>query len=463
MKGQKNKRITLPRHVSTLVIVAVLALASLAQIGSTVHAQEPDSTPPGNCWGGALSEDPLHCWLLGQAQSDGIIEVDGVYGVGQSLHIYLKQAEPLGEDVYRYLREKAETREFECPRISHTRGCELGVFRYKEWWPSTLYILPISQVYENIRLLPGGADARRSEIGWPSYRQLWPNVARATGGDDDAETYSFDLSEVDTINFEFPPASCWPGHSESCHKWREWQYESARNIRGGYAPIDTAGWYDKPYLNASWIQVPIEPGEGSEKLVAVKKTIRERHWRSDEHELILIPVKYGYKDMWHWAELLNRFARSSGNTIGITEATIWYNVPLTRGETVFLLSSLQEAFESEFGGPDYNTVRDTIHVTTLDLQKTVDALPHLLGQLDIPVDAVGMVYRRDKSPVGPDVPAVIQDQVQPSETKTTGESTSSESESVSTIGSEAGQADQQSTGIVAVVSDGAGSVFQSRS
>ena len=391
MKGQKNKRITLPRHVSTLVIVAVLALASLAQIGSTVHAQEPDSTPPGNCWGGALSEDPLHCWLLGQAQSDGIIEVDGVYGVGQSLHIYLKQAEPLGEDVYRYLWEKAETREFECPTIPNTRGCGLGVFRYKEWWPSTLYILPMSQVYEDIRLLPGGADARRSEIGWPSYRQLWPRVARATGGDDDAESYSFDLSDVDTTNFEFPPASCWPDHSDSCHKWREWQYRTSRNMKGWDTPIDTAGWYDKPYLNTSWIQVPIEPGEGSEKLVAVKKTIRERHWRSDEHELILIPVKYGYKDMWHWAELLNRFARSSGNTIGITEATIWYNVPLTRGETVFLLSSLQEASESEFGGPDYNTVRDTIHVTTLDLQKTVDALPHLLGQLDIPVDAVGMV------------------------------------------------------------------------
>ena len=153
--------------------------------------------------------------------------------------------------------------------------------------------------------------------------------------------------------------------------------------------------------------------------------------------------------MWHWTELLNRFARSSGNTIGITQATIWYNVPLTQGETVFLLSSLQEAPFNEFGNPDYNYVRDTIQVTTLDLQKTVDALPHLLGQLNIPVDAVGMVYRRDKSPVGPDVPAVIQDEVQPSEPKTTGESTSSKRESVPTIdGREAGQAEQESTDTV---------------
>ena len=126
----------------------------------------------GYCFGGALSEDPLHCWLLEQAQGDGIIDVDAIYRVGQSLHIYLKQEEPLGEDVYRYLLEKAGTREFECLTIPFTRGCALGVFVYREWWPSTLYILPMSQVYEDIRLLPGGADARLLEIGWPSYRQL---------------------------------------------------------------------------------------------------------------------------------------------------------------------------------------------------------------------------------------------------------------------------------------------------
>ena len=33
--------------------------------------------------------------------------------------------------------------------------------------------------------------------------------------------------------------------------------------------------------------------------------------------------------------------------------------------------------------------RETIHVMTMDLDRTVLALPHLLRQLDIPVDAVG--------------------------------------------------------------------------
>ena len=239
-----------------------------------------------------MSEDPLHCWLLEQAQGDGIIDVDAIYRVGQSLHIYLKQEEPLGEDVYRYLLEKAGTREFECLTIPLIRGCALGVFVYREWWPDVLYILPMSQVYEDIRLLPGGADARLSEIGWPSYRQLWPEVAKATGGDGDNGTDSFDLSGVDTTTFEFPPASCPPSLSRSCYVWQIWQSWSADNTKGWETPLDTAGWIGDYHDDTWWIQVPVEPGEGSEKLVAVERTIRERHGH-DGLELKLIPVKYG--------------------------------------------------------------------------------------------------------------------------------------------------------------------------
>ena len=370
-----------------------------------------------------MAEDPLHCWLLEQAQSDGIIDVDAVYRTGQSLHIYLKQEHPLGEDVYRYLLVKAETREFECPTIPYTRGCGLGVFRYKEWWPSTLYILPMSQVYEDIRLLPGGADARRSETGWPSYRQLWPEVAKATGDNGENETYSFDLSEIDTTSFEFPPASCPSSQSRSCSIWKRWQFWSALNQKGWETPLDTAGWHGGHYNSQAWIQVPIGPDEGSEKLVEVEKVVRERH--AAGLELILIPVKYGYKDMWHWAELLNRFARSSGNTIGIIQASVDWNLTWPLSETVFPLDSLQEASEYEDGGLDYNTVRDTIHLETLELQRTVEALPHLLGQLNIPVDAVGMVYRRDRSPVGPAEAAVQSDQQESSRTDASDETSKS--------------------------------------
>ena len=266
----------------------------------------------------------------------------------------------------------------------------------------------MSQVYEDIRLLPGGADARRSETGWPSYRQLWPEVAKATGDNGENETYSFDLSEIDTTNFEFPPASCPSSQSRSCSIWKRWQFWSALNQKGWETPLDTAGWHGGHYNSQAWIQVPIGPGEGSEKLVEVEKVVRERH--AAGLELILIPVKYGYKDMWHWAELLNRFARSSGNTIGIIQASVDWNLTWPLSETVFPLDSLQEASEYEDGGLDYNTVRDTIHLETLELQRTVDTLPHLLGQLNIPVDAVGMVYRRDKSPMGPGVPAVQSEQ-----------------------------------------------------
>ena len=43
-------------------------------------------------------------------------------------------------------------------------------------------------------------------------------------------------------------------------------------------------------------------------------------------------------------------------------------------------------------------LRTTIVIATLKLQPTVDALPQLLGHLNIPVDAVGLVARRYDAP-----------------------------------------------------------------
>ena len=97
---QTDKRIRLPRRAWFIALVAIFAfaVASLPQLGSIVRAQEPDSNsgsqantvppPPGDCWGGALSDDPLHCYALEEAQRDGIIEVEGVYDASGELHIF---------------------------------------------------------------------------------------------------------------------------------------------------------------------------------------------------------------------------------------------------------------------------------------------------------------------------------------------------------------------------------------
>ena len=116
------------------------------------------------------------------------------------------------------------------------------------------------------------------------------------------------------------------------------------------------------------------------------------------HHWTVIPVKYDYQELWRWANLIDRFAYTSGNTIGIISSSVTHNVhrwpPTT--ELLFVLPSLPEA--DTRNREDH---RATITVGTLHLQETVAALPKLLDQLGIPADAVGMVGRDDHTPEGP--------------------------------------------------------------
>ena len=71
---------------------------------------------------------------------------------------------------------------------------------------------------------------------------------------------------------------------------------------------------------------------------------------------------------------------------------------------VFPLAELPEAVPGPGSLPDY---RETVHVWALDAQRVADALPTLLPQLGIPVDAVGVIGRFSSKPVPlikPEVP-----------------------------------------------------------
>ena len=46
----------------------------------------------------------------------------------------------------------------------------------------------------------------------------------------------------------------------------------------------------------------------------------KRLYGYDDDQLVMIPVKYDLKELWQWTLVLDRFAVSSGNTIGITGA-----------------------------------------------------------------------------------------------------------------------------------------------
>ena len=59
---------------AAILAVAAFGLLTLVYSPSAAHADEP----PDDCWGGALSADPLHSYVIDQAHREGVIEVEGV-------------------------------------------------------------------------------------------------------------------------------------------------------------------------------------------------------------------------------------------------------------------------------------------------------------------------------------------------------------------------------------------------
>ncbi len=81
------------RRIAAVLSAAAFAIAVLAvYTAPSVHA----APPPGDCWGGALSDDPLHFYVLEEAQRAGVIEVTAIYEGGAALYVYLAQSGPAG-------------------------------------------------------------------------------------------------------------------------------------------------------------------------------------------------------------------------------------------------------------------------------------------------------------------------------------------------------------------------------
>ena len=104
----------------------------------------------------------------------------------------------------------------------------------------------------------------------------------------------------------------------------------------------------------------------------------------------LIPVKYDFWELWSWATILNRFALSAGNTVGIVRAYVDTN-ELRQNRHYFPL----EGWELD-DPEDASTVRSTVGVGVLDARMVAEALPELLPLLGIPVDAVGVLRTVDE-------------------------------------------------------------------
>ena len=197
------------------VALAVLFAVQVWTPAADAQARSGVAPPPGDCWGGVLSKDPLHCYVFEEAQKAGLMEVDSMYlspGLAP-LYVYLKQSELPSAALLKFLRDK--TYEYmaqpgEGPGSYGAWRCAGGTgnewyrcvylaLDYPDWTMdgSVVSRLPTSLEYPFIALRVGGGEARRSEGGWASWKQLWPVPV---GGGAASGSTGFDVSDVDLTN-----------------------------------------------------------------------------------------------------------------------------------------------------------------------------------------------------------------------------------------------------------------------
>ena len=219
-------------RVWTLAIIGGLLVLLMAAAGC--DDPNPESTlapgservppPPGNCWNGALSGDPVFCYFLEEAQRAGEIEVAAVYKTpgGGRLYIYLRQTETVSDEVGAFFKEKAHEylesaagydayRVYECDGKTGEERTQCLISLLGPPWPRWIGFntqighnpLPQSRVYERIFLYPGGVEGRRTDWGWASWRQVWPSTG-ARSPDGAGSSTTFDVSDVDLTNIPEP-------------------------------------------------------------------------------------------------------------------------------------------------------------------------------------------------------------------------------------------------------------------
>ncbi len=143
----------------------------------------------GDCWGGALSAEPMHCYVIEQAEAEGVLEVEGLYDDGGgTLYIF-----------FNYLKEVDSWLFRELGQYFFVKGSEF----VKRWPDQATYVqdytlwssrmVPQSIPYNVIILRTGGAEARLQMGGWASWTQVWPKVSDRTV---EYVPDSFDVSEV---------------------------------------------------------------------------------------------------------------------------------------------------------------------------------------------------------------------------------------------------------------------------
>lgn len=401
MKSQ-TRQASFRGYVGAAILFTVALALAMFYVASPVSAQEPDSTETdtpthgesSDCFGGALSSDPIHCEVFEWAHNEGVVDVDAVYRAGKALYIYLTQTEELDDAARKKMLAKSQevaqrTGEYEC--VLAPRLCGSGVLSAGR---DGGYILPKSSVYQTIEVFPGGAEARRSSPGWQVFQQFWPEYAGGVGGATGTAD-DFDISEVDRTNFLMLIGNCSslvteaPRLNNACRMWEKYPGLEI-------ASKETDTWNDKVY-----VYVKADAEEEESKGAAAKTALmNSQPDYYTEDRLVVVPVPHDFEELWRWSLVLDRFANSSGNTLGITRAMLGFNELGGLGkdrEYVFPLEDapdLTDYIREHEGFPDGSRWRLIIQVETLDFENTFAGLSRLLRQLEIPESAVGLIFEK---------------------------------------------------------------------
>ena len=310
---------------------------------TTTEAVVSSGPPLGDCFGGVLSEHPLHCYVLEQAEARGLMDILGIYDDGDTLYVSTSQ-DAVSTELIAFAKEQSYAfyyawpwalgrgdyrPHFHCGSSRPWPACFLDAARVWHWSGGYVILPPRGRFDGPVILVPGGDAGRREISGWASWRQLWPRVTAGSG----TATRStdggpaFDVSDVDVTNF--PEVDCGTEHfSTGCYGWPELQ------------DLGYAGGHDGTGIVAFQMNPP--PTDESE-LKALKDRLVPCHdvigqctftdangktWTETKHStttIEIIRVKYDFGELWRWATILDRFAVSAGNTIGIVDAKVGWN------------------------------------------------------------------------------------------------------------------------------------------
>ncbi len=342
-----------------------------------------------------MAEDPVQCYVLEEAQREGLIDVEGVFLAGNSIYMYVSQPESpiLGEFML------AKAREFidrwpervsynleihQCPQsTSGTAGYSECMLRWTFWEAGE--ITPWDSPYSRILLKTGGVSARYEIGGWASWKQLWPKEGgqrstRSVEGPGRFDVSGVDIDSVPTDGCHFP-------HSRTdCSLWTR------------FPELDITLWaaYVKVYVH-----IKAEPDDEA-KIQLARDTLTEKFGADVGDRLVIVPVKYDYGELQRWAIILKRFSVSRGNSVGLINAQATSTVGTYPDGSIYLGGLEPAPLRPE--EERYTKIRMTVVVWSHDSEELEKRLPQLLRALDLPQDAVGIIGQDPQYSAGAWVP-----------------------------------------------------------